>query len=68
MIPLSAEEDLIRQAQAVADQQATSANQLSRARLIDLTRQSGTVQNFDRLMKRLALRASGRRFSRDEMN
>lgn len=67
-ITLSADEELIRRARGVAHQRATSLNELFRGWLRDLTRQSGPVQNYDRLMDRLAARSSGRSFSREERN
>jgi len=67
-VTLSAEEELIRRARGVAHQRDTSLNELFRAWLRDLTRQSGRSDTYDRLMDRLELRRSGRRFSREEMN
>jgi hypothetical protein len=67
-VTLSAEEVLIQKARSVARQRATSLNELFRAWLRDLTRQSGQTQNYDRLMERLDSRRSGRAFSREEMN
>lgn len=67
-ITLSAEEELIANARAIARQRATSLNELFRSWLRDLARPSGSAQSYDRLMERLELRASGRRFNREEMN
>jgi hypothetical protein len=67
-VTFSAEEVLIQKARSVARQRATSLNELFRAWLRDLTRQSGQTQNYDRLMERLDSRRSGRAFSREEMN
>jgi hypothetical protein len=67
-ITLSAEEDLIRKARGIAHQRDTSLNELFRAWLRDLARQSGSVSNYDRLMERLGARHSGRTFNREEMN
>ncbi|MDD5198713.1 MAG: hypothetical protein PHC88_02840 [Terrimicrobiaceae bacterium] len=67
-VTLSAEEELIRKARGVAQQRSTSLNELFRAWLRDLTRQSGHKKNYDRLMERLESRRSGRHFGREEMN
>jgi len=67
-VTLSAEEDLIRKARGIKQQRATSLNELFRAWLRDLTRESSRTKSYDRLMERLEARQSGRVFSREEMN
>jgi len=67
-ITLSADEDLIEQARLVARSQHTTLNAAFREWLVRFTRQSGNVQEFDALMRRLRHVNAGRRFSRDEMN
>jgi len=67
-ITLSADEDLIEQARLVARSQHTTLNAAFREWLVSFTRQSGNVQEFDALMRRLRHVNAGRRFSRDEMN
>jgi len=67
-ITLSADEDLIERARLVARSQHTTLNAAFREWLVSFTRQSGNVQEFDALMRRLRHVNAGRRFSRDEMN
>jgi len=67
-ITLSAEEDLIEQARLVAKSQRKTLNAAFREWLQQFTRQSGSAQEFDSLMKRLKRVKAGRRFTRDEMN
>jgi hypothetical protein len=67
-ITLSADEDLIEQARLVARSQHKTLNRAFREWLLSFTRQSGNVQEFDALMRRLRHVNAGRRFSRDEMN
>ena len=67
-ITLSADENLIEQARLVAKAQRKTLNAAFREWLEQLTRQSGSAQEFDSLMKRLKHVKAGRRFTRDEMN
>jgi hypothetical protein len=67
-ITLSAEEELIEQARLVAKSQRKTLNAAFREWLQQFTRQSGSSQEFDSLMKRLKHVKAGRRFTRDEMN
>jgi hypothetical protein len=67
-ITLSADESLIEQARNVAKLQRKTLNAAFREWLEEFTRQAGSVQEFDSLMKRLKHVKAGRRFTRDEMN
>lgn len=67
-ITLSADEDLIERARTVARAQHKTLNAAFREWLVNFTRQSGDVQEFDALMRRLQHINAGRHFSRDEMN
>ncbi|HUI85215.1 MAG TPA: hypothetical protein VL240_13380 [Candidatus Binatia bacterium] len=67
-ITLSADEGLIEQARLVARSQHKTLNAAFREWLVNYTRQSGNVQEFDALMKRLRHIRSGGPFTRDEMN
>lgn len=67
-ITLSAEEELIEQARLVAKSQRKTLNAAFREWLQQFTRQAGSSQEFDSLMKRLNHVRAGRRFTRDEMN
>jgi hypothetical protein len=67
-ITLSADENLIEQARLVAKTHRKTLNAAFREWLEQFTRQSGTAQEFDSLMKRLRHVQPGRRFTRDEMN
>ncbi len=67
-ITLSADESLIEQARNVAKLQRKTLNAAFREWLAEFTRQAGSVQEFDSLMKRLKHVKAGRRFTRDEMN
>jgi len=67
-ITLSADESLIEQARLVARSQHKTLNTAFREWLVSFTRQSGNVQEFDALMRRLRHINAGRRFTRDEMN
>jgi hypothetical protein len=67
-ITLSADEQLIEQARLLAKSRHKTLNALFREWLEQFTAQSGGVQEFDALMKRLKHVQAGRRFSRDEMN
>lgn len=67
-VTLSADEDLIERARTVARAQHKTLNAAFREWLVNFTRQSGDVQEFDALMRRLQHINAGRHFSRDEMN
>ncbi len=67
-ITFSADAHLIEQAHLVARSQRRTLNAAFQEWLAQFTRQSGTAQEFDALMKRLKHVKAGRRFSRDEMN
>lgn len=67
-ITLSAEAQLIEQARLFAKARNKTLNTLFREWLQELTAQSGEIQEYEALMKRLRHVQSGRRFTRDEMN
>jgi len=67
-ITLSADGHLIEQARLVAKSRHKTLNAMFREWLEQVTSQTGGVQEFEALMKRLKHVQSGRRFSRDEMN
>ena len=67
-ITLSADENLIEQARLVARSQHKTLNTAFREWLATYTRQSGNVQEFDALMRRLCHIRSGGPFTRDKMN
>ncbi len=67
-ITLSADESLIEQARLVARSQHKTLNTAFREWLLNFTRQSGNVQEFDALMRRLRHIRSGGPYTRDEMN
>jgi hypothetical protein len=67
-ITLSADENLIEQARLVAKGQRKTLNAAFREWLEQFTREWGSAQEFDSLMKRLRHVDAGRPFTRDEMN
>ncbi len=67
-ITLSADDDLIEQARAIARSQRKTLNAIFREWLIQFTAQSGSARQFDALMDRLRHVKGGGHFSRDEMN
>ena len=67
-ITLSADESLIEQARLVARSQHKTLNTAFREWLQTYTRQSGNVQEFDAVMKRLRHIRSGGPYTREEMN
>jgi hypothetical protein len=67
-ITLSAEEDLIEQARAVAKAQHKTLNAAFREWLQSFAGRSGNAQELDALMRRLKHVSAGRRFTREEMN
>ena len=67
-ITLSADERLIEQARLLAKSQHKTLNAMFREWLEQVAAQTGGVQEFEALMKRLKHVQAGRRFTRDEMN
>ena len=67
-ITLSADEHLIEQARLLAKSRHKTLNAVFREWLEQFTAQTGGVQEFEALMKRLKHVQAGRRFTRDEMN
>jgi predicted transcriptional regulator len=67
-VTLSADEDLIERARAIARVQQKTLNGVFREWLEQFTANSGDTQSFDSVMKRLRHVGAGRRFSREEMN
>lgn len=67
-ITLSADEDLIEKARAVARGQRRTLNAAFREWLEHYTAGDGNVQNFDALMRELRTVNAGRHFSREELN
>ena len=67
-ITLSADGSLIEQARIVAKHQRKTLNAAFREWLAEFTRQTGSAEEYDSLMKRLKHVKTGRRFTRNEMN
>jgi hypothetical protein len=68
-ITLSADEDVIERARAVAHSQHTTLNAMFREWLDQIASTSGSAEKYEALMKRLSYVDFGdRRFTRDEMN
>jgi hypothetical protein len=67
-ITLSADEDLIERARALAKAQRKTLNAVFREWLVQFTAGSGDTQGFDAIMKRLKHVDAGKRFTRDELN
>ena len=67
-ITLSADEDLIERARAIARAQHKTLNAAFREWLAQFTASAGDAQSFDSLMKRMKHIDAGRQFSRGEMN
>jgi hypothetical protein len=67
-ITLSADEHLIEQARWLAKSRHKTLNVMFREWLAEITAQTGGLQEFEALMKRLMHVQAGRRFTRDEMN
>jgi hypothetical protein len=67
-ITLSADEDLIEKARAVARSRRKTLNVAFREWLEQFAAESGSAAEYDSLMRRLQHVKSGGRFSRDEMN
>lgn len=67
-ITLSADEDLIEKARAVARAQRRTLNAAFRDWLAQFSASEGDAQSFDALMRRLRHVDAGRRFTREELN
>ncbi len=67
-ITFSADKALIEQARMVARAQHKTLNVAFREWLVQFTGKSGSVQEYDALMKRLKHVNADRKFTRDEMN
>lgn len=67
-ITFSADANLIEQARLTARAQHKTLNDAFREWLKQFTSRSGSVQEYDALMKRLKHVNAGRKFTRDEMN
>ncbi len=67
-ITLSADEDLIEKARAVARSRKKTLNLAFREWLEQFVSETGSAADYKSLMTRLHHVASGRRFTRDEMN
>jgi hypothetical protein len=67
-ITFLAEESLIEKARILAKQQRKTLNAAFRECLAEFTRQTGSAEEYDSLMKRLKYVKAGRRFTRAEMN
>ena len=65
---LHGDEQLLEQARPLPTPKHSTLNAIFREWLQRFTAQSGGVQEFDAVMKRLKHVQAGRRFSRDEMN
>jgi predicted transcriptional regulator len=67
-LTLSADEDLIERARAIARAQRRTLNAAFREWLVEFTSREGSVRDYDALMKKLSHVNAGRHFSRDELN
>jgi len=68
-ITLSAEEDLIEEARAVARTRRTTLNAAFREWLVQFTARPSKAREAEALMRRLKhVNSGGRHFTRDEMN
>ena len=67
-ITLSADEDLIEKARAIARSQRTTLNEAFRQWLAQFTASAGEAQSFDSLMQQLRHIKSRGPYTRDEMN
>ncbi|HWG21938.1 MAG TPA: hypothetical protein VG225_15515 [Terracidiphilus sp.] len=67
-VTLSADDDLIEKARAVARAQRKTLNAIFREWLVQLTASEGDARNYDALMKNLSHIDPGRHFTREEMN
>ena len=67
-VTLSADEHLLEQARLIAKSRHKTLKALFREWLEEMTARSGSVQEYDALMKRLKHVQAGRHVTRDEMN
>lgn len=67
-ITLSADEDLIERARALARAQRRTLNAAFREWLMQFTQSAGDAQGFDALMKHLRHVDAGGHFSRNQLN
>jgi predicted transcriptional regulator len=67
-VTLSADEDLIKRARALAKAQNKTLSAVFREWLARYTAGSGETQSFDAIMKRMKHVAAGRHFTRNELN
>jgi len=67
-ITLSADEDLIEKARALAHSQRTTLNEAFRGWLAQFTASEGDAQSFHALMQQLRHVDAGGHYTRDEMN
>ena len=67
-ITLSADEDLIERARAIAREQRRTLNEAFREWLAQFAQSAGDGQGFDALMARFEHVDAGRHFSRNELN
>ncbi len=67
-VTLSADEDLIEKARAIARAQRKTLNTVFREWLVQFTSSEGDARNYDALVENLSHVAAERRFTRDEMN
>lgn len=67
-VTLSADEDLIEKARAIARAQRRTLNDVFREWLAQFAASEGSGQSFDALMERLRHVNAGRHYSREEMN
>ena len=67
-VTLSADDDLIEKARAVARSRRKTLNMAFREWLAQFTADSGSAAEYESLMRRLQHVESGRCFTRDEMN
>lgn len=67
-ITLSADEDLIEKARAIARAQRRTLNAAFRDWLTQYTADEGDAQSFDALMRRMRHVDAGRHYTREELN
>lgn len=67
-ITLSADEDLVERARAIARSQRRTLNAAFREWLVEFTAREGSARDYRALMKSLSSVDAGRHFTRDEMN
>jgi hypothetical protein len=68
-VTLSADENLIEEARAVARSRRTTLNAAFREWLVQFTARPSSAREIERLMRRLKyVNTGGRRYTRDELN